>query len=249
MSQNLLVVREITKSYSYQGHRLPVLQRVSFEVARGQIMAILGPSGAGKSTLLRLLAGLEEPDTGRIWFLGSPARAGHPKLAMMFQDPCLLPWLTVWQNVAFGIQPLGLAPDQVVERVEEVLTWVGLSEVAHWRPERLSGGMAQRVALARALARRPCLLLLDEPFSALDLANRQTLGEMVRQIGAQGVGVVLVTHSVEEALRLADAVLVLSPRPGQIVFSSWGQNPLELEQAIVHTLRTQVQRPLVPIGK
>lgn len=109
--------------------------------------------------------------------------------------------------------------------------------------------MAQRVALARALARRPCLLLLDEPFSALDLSTRQNLGEMVRQIAAQGIGVVMVTHGIEEALRLTDAVLVLSCRPGQIVFSSGGQNPLELEQAIVRTLRTQVQRPLVPLGK
>jgi len=213
---SLLSAEGLSKSYSVRGRRVPVLLRVSLEVQAGQVLAVLGPSGAGKSTLLRLLAGLETPDEGEVRLRGEPIRAGHPELALMFQDPCLLPWLSVQENVHFGVRFMGLSGAESRRRVEEALAWVGLQEFADWYPHQLSGGMAQRVALARALARHPRVLLLDEPFSALDPPARHALGELIRRAAGEGIGVVLVTHDVEEAIRLADEVIVLTAGPGRV---------------------------------
>ncbi|WP_448595132.1 ABC transporter ATP-binding protein [Thermoflexus hugenholtzii] len=233
---SLLRAEGLSKSYAIRGRRVPVLRQVSLEVPEGRVLAVLGPSGAGKSTLLRLLAGLESPDEGEVRLRGNPVRAGHPELALMFQDPCLLPWLSVRENVRFGIRFLGLSGAESRRRVEEALAWVGLREVADWYPHQLSGGMAQRVALARALARQPRVLLLDEPFSALDAPTRQALGELIRRVAGEGIGVVLVTHDVEEAIRLADEVMILTARPGQVLLHrplrEWEAPHTALRQAL-----------------
>jgi len=233
---SLLKGEGLSKSYVVRRRRVPVLLRVSLEVPAGRVLAVLGPSGAGKSTLLRLLAGLEPPDEGEVRLRGNPVRAGHPELALMFQDPCLLPWLSVRENVLFGIRFLGLSGAESRRRVEEALAWVGLREVADWYPHQLSGGMAQRVALARALARQPRVLLLDEPFSALDAPTRQALGELIRRAAEEGIGVVIVTHNVEEAIRLADEVMILTARPGQVLLhqplQGWEDPHMTLRRAL-----------------
>ena len=234
---SLLSAEGLSKSYFIRGHRVPVLMRVSMEVAAGRVLAVLGPSGAGKSTLLRLLAGLEPPDEGHVKLCGEPIQAGHPALALMFQDPCLLPWLSVRENVRFGIRFMGLSGAESQRRVDEALAWVGLQEVADWYPHQLSGGMAQRVALARALARQPRVLLLDEPFSALDPLARQALGALIRRAAGEGIGVVMVTHNVEEAIQLADEVLVLTARPGRVLL----HQPLRGWEAPYSSLRQALE--------
>ena len=201
-------------SFSHGG--LPVLDGIDLVLARGEVLAVLGPSGCGKTTLLRLLAGLLSPDRGAIHLNGETPRPGQGS-AMIFQSYRLLPWKSVAANVAFALP--GLPAGDRASRVDEALRLVGLARVAGARPSELSGGMRQRVALARALACRPDVLLMDEPFAALDAQARELMqGELLRLVRqAGGPGVVFVTHSVDEALVLADRIVVLSPRPGRII--------------------------------
>ena len=213
---HVLVANQLAKHYNLGRQSLRVLSGVDLRVAAGEIVCLLGPSGAGKSTLLRLLAGLETPDAGSVYLDGRPVRAGHPHIGVVFQDPCLLPWLSVRENVRFGLRFLRRG-DDARQAVDRALERVGLAEVAGWYPHRLSGGMAQRVALARALARAPRVLLLDEPFSALDEPTRRGLAEHVRTIAREGVAVIMVTHHVDEALELGDRFLVLA-RGGRVVY-------------------------------
>jgi NitT/TauT family transport system ATP-binding protein len=196
---------------------LQVLDAVDLQVAPGEFVALLGPSGCGKSTLLRLVAGLEPATAGQISQDGQPITRPDPSRIVVFQDPTLFPWRTVWDNVALGPQARGLLKQQI-ERVEQVLQLVGLSEFARSYPHQLSGGMAQRVALARALVNDPKLLVLDEPLGKLDSLTRlQMQGELVRLWQQQGYSSLLVTHDVEEALFLAQRVVIFSPRPARIV--------------------------------
>lgn len=194
---------------------LPVLQDLELTVARGEVLVVLGPSGCGKSTLLRLIGGLIPADQGRVLLKGAPPVSGQG-IGVVFQNYRLLPWKTLRENIAFALPDL--PPEALAARVDEVLQLVGLSRFAGLWPSELSGGMKQRAALARALAPKPDLLLMDEPFAALDAQARELMqGELIRLVGeAGGPGVVFVTHSVDEALVLADRVLVLSPRPGRI---------------------------------
>lgn len=232
-----LAARSLVKRYQHRRRPVPVLEGVSLAVEEGEVLAVLGPSGCGKSTLLRLLAGLEAPDAGTVTLDGAPVRAGSPELAWVTQQPHLFPWRTVRGNVEFGGLFTVRDRRERARRTSQVLEWVGLQEVADWRPASLSGGMAQRVALARALVRRPRVLLMDEPFSAVDVTTRRVLGAEVRRWAREeGVTVVLVTHDVEEAAWLADRAMVLSPRPSRVVLERVNDDPSLFREAILEAL-------------
>jgi NitT/TauT family transport system ATP-binding protein len=195
---------------------LQVLDEVSLQVAPGEFVALLGPSGCGKSTLLRLVAGLEPATAGQIRQDGQPITRPDPSRIVVFQDPTLYPWRTVWDNVALGLQARGLLKQQR-HRVDDALTLVGLEEFADVFPHQLSGGMAQRVALARALVNDPQLLILDEPLGKLDSLTRLSMqSELVALWQRRGFSSLLVTHDVEEALFLAQRVIIFGQRPAAI---------------------------------
>ncbi|RQS71150.1 ABC transporter ATP-binding protein [Burkholderia sp. Bp8963] len=215
MTHPLLHAHGLTLGYGDQ-ERSTVLADVSLEVAAGEIVALLGPSGTGKSTLLRVLAGLERPGSGSVSVNGTVLNGPHPKVALAFQDPCLLPWLSAEKNVAFGLtfaHQDRLTHDERSDRIRSALRAVGLETAATLRPWQLSGGMAQRVALARSLARQPQVLLLDEPFSALDEVTRGAMQQLlVRVVSTTRCATVLVTHDIDEALLTADRILLLGAR-------------------------------------
>ncbi|MEV4377982.1 ABC transporter ATP-binding protein [Streptosporangium sp. NPDC049644] len=208
----------LSKSYGSARRAVHAVRDVSLKVRSSEFLAIIGPSGCGKTTLLRMVAGLETPTSGTISCWGrSPAElAREHRIGMVFQDPALLPWASLRRNVEFVYRAAGRRPDH--ERVHEALDLVGLTSLAHLRPHEASGGMRQRTALARALVMEPSLLLLDEPFGALDAITRRRLnGELERVWTAVRPTTVLITHSVEEAVMLADRVVVMSDRPATIL--------------------------------
>ena len=212
-----LTVQGVSHSFNLDGQALPVLDGVTFRAEPGEFVALLGPSGCGKSTLLRLVAGLEAPTRGSLLEDGQPITGPDPSRVVMFQDPTLFPWRTVWDNVALGLEARGLLKSQR-SRVDDALKLVGLSAFAKAYPHQLSGGMAQRVSLARALVNDPRLLVLDEPLGKLDSLTRLTMqGELVELWRRTGFTALLVTHDVEEALFLANRVLVFSERPARII--------------------------------
>ena len=195
----------------------PVLQDVSFHVAPGEFVSILGPSGCGKSTLLRLIAGLSPISSGSILIDGMTPANARETVSFIFQDPTLLPWRTVRGNVALGPELEGMARERRNERVSSMLALVGLQHVADSYPRQLSGGMKMRVSIARALVSNPHLLLLDEPFAALDEITRDRMNEeLLRLKEEHGWTVIFVTHSVAEAVFLSERVLVLAPHPGRL---------------------------------
>lgn len=207
---------EITNVVKRYPNGALALGGVSLAVKPGEFLVIVGGSGCGKSTLLRLIAGLDRATAGTILLDGTPVLKPRPEIGMVFQEPRLMPWLTIDRNIAFGIRHLPAAEQRA--RVSEVLARVGLSSHAgHW-PRELSGGQAQRVALARALVGQPEVLLFDEPFSALDALIRTDLEEHLLDLWAEDrPTMVLVTHDIEEALFLADRIVVMRPSPGRIV--------------------------------
>jgi sulfonate transport system ATP-binding protein len=191
------------------------LSDISLRVQPAEIVALVGASGCGKSTLLRIVAGLDEPTSGRALLNEEPIIGPSPAVGVVFQEPRLMPWLTVRQNVRFGLAALPEAEQQ--QRTDAVLARVGLADFAEALPRQLSGGMAQRVAIARALVAQPALLLLDEPFSALDPFTKMDLQEHLLHIWAYDrPTLLLVTHDLEEALVLSDRVVVLRGRPGRV---------------------------------
>lgn len=203
--------------FDLEGQTLAVLDDVSFKVEPGEFVALLGPSGCGKSTLLRLVSGLEAPRRGTLHEDGAVLDGPDPSRVVMFQDPTLYPWRTVWNNVALGLEIRGLLKQQK-HRVDEALKLVGLTDFAQAYPHQLSGGMAQRVSLARALVNDPRLLILDEPLGKLDALTRLAMqNELVELWQRNRFTALLVTHDVEEALFLATRVLVFSERPATIV--------------------------------
>ncbi|TBN56762.1 ABC transporter ATP-binding protein [Glaciihabitans arcticus] len=191
-----------------------VLREVDLEIAPGEIVALLGPSGCGKSTLLRQIGGLDQPTEGNVEIDGNPVTGIDPRSAVAFQEPRLLPWRSVRRNIEVGLAR-GTASDAGRQRVEELLRLVQLTDAGGLRPRQISGGMAQRASLARALARGPGVLLLDEPFGALDALTRLTMQDLLLDLhAAEPATILFVTHDVEEALYLADRVVLLGVEPG-----------------------------------
>ncbi|MCA9953464.1 MAG: ABC transporter ATP-binding protein [Anaerolineales bacterium] len=198
------------------GEKQQVLADLSFALPAGGFTALVGPSGVGKSTLVRLLGGLLRPSSGHIHY-ANQQNGQLPSIGLMFQKDNLMPWRTAYENVRLPLEVQGLAGREVDTAVRDMLTLVGLTGFEHSYPAQLSGGMAQRVALARALVHRPALLLLDEPFGALDALTRERMGQELQRIwAALPVTVFMVTHSIQEAVLLADEVMVMGGQPATI---------------------------------
>jgi sulfonate transport system ATP-binding protein len=216
----MLKIDQICKIYPNGTH---ALERIELDVNAGEIVALVGGSGCGKTTLLRMISGLESPTRGAVSLDGDAIEAPHPAVGIVFQEARLLPWLTVSENIAFGLDHL--PKEQRDKRVDEALLRVGLSGYGERWPRELSGGQAQRVSIVRALVAHPKALLLDEPFSALDALTRASLQDHLLGLwDAHRPTMVLVTHDVEEAVLLADRAIVLQPRPGRI----FADIPIEL---------------------
>jgi NitT/TauT family transport system ATP-binding protein len=217
-SKDAVVCRGASKTWAAGTARAHVaLTGIDLDVAPGEFVSLLGPSGCGKSTLLYLIAGLEDATSGEIWSFGERVAAPSPQRSLIFQETSLFPWLTVWQNVSFGLSLKGVSTDERRQTAKEALQRVGLSEAMDKRPDELSGGMRQRVAVARALAMRPKVLLMDEPFAALDVQTRQKMQEFLLDVWRDsGASVLFVTHHIDEAVALSDRVVVFTSRPGRI---------------------------------
>ena len=218
-----ILVRDVRKTFQVAGdsgakRTIEVLDSVDLTVSRREVVALIGPNGSGKSTLLRIIGGLLQPDRGRVELAGEPVAGPSAKAAFVFQDARLLPWRDAAANIRLPLEFDGWSPARAAARTAELLDLVGLRDFAAARPHHLSGGMRQRVAIARALALQPSVLLLDEPFSALDALNRERFNvELLDLWTRTDTAILVVTHSIPEAIFLADRVLVLSPGPGRIV--------------------------------
>ncbi len=210
MAANLLTVDAVAKRFA---NDVLALDNVGFSVANGEFVSLVGPSGCGKSTILRLAAGLTTPTAGKIVWAGA-----RPRLGFVFQDAALMPWASVEKNVRLPLELLGTEENIIRKRVTDTLELVGLTAFTKAYPRELSGGMKMRVSLARALAPEPSVLLMDEPFAALDEFTRERLNDELRGLWqAKGLTILFVTHSIYESVYLSSRVLVLRPRPGRII--------------------------------
>jgi NitT/TauT family transport system ATP-binding protein len=209
----------VSRTFEGRGNSgvVEALRAIDLDVREGEFVAVIGRSGCGKSTLLRLVAGLLAPTGGQVWVAGTPVTSPRRDVAMMFQRPALLPWRSVLDNVLLPVEVFGWSRARHRDRACELLDMVGLTGFHHRRPHELSGGMQQRVALCRALIQQPRVMLMDEPFSALDALTREELAGLLQRVHMElRATTVFVTHSIQEAVLLADRVAVLSPRPGRI---------------------------------
>ena len=212
MAEVSLELKEIKKSFT-EGEA--VLDNISLEISKGEFITLLGSSGCGKTTLLNILAGFDVPDAGTVTLEGRPCGGPGPDRAVVFQEPALFPWLTALENVEIGLEAAGVPPDARRARALDMLALTGLSGREGQIPAELSGGQKQRVALARVLALSPPVLLMDEPFAALDAITREQMQSLLMALHARiGMGIVLVTHDVEEALLLGDEVCVMASGQG-----------------------------------
>lgn len=214
-----ILFRNTNKSFAVRSskERLIALDDVSFSVTGKEFVCLLGPSGCGKSTLLKIAAGLEFADSGTVVADEAPIKKPSPDRAMVFQDYALFPWLSVEENIAFGLEVNGVERDTVRERVERFISLVGLKGFEKTHPYQLSGGMKQRVGIARVLAMSPKVLLMDEPFGALDAFTRMEMQEELMNLWqTEPFTTIFVTHDVEEAVYLADRIVVMTSRPGRI---------------------------------
>ncbi len=211
-------MKDLYKTFTTSNGVLPVIDNISFEVSPGEVVTIVGASGSGKTTLLRMIAGLETPDRGSLTLNGHAIIEPGPERAMIFQHFGLMPWLSVLQNVVFGLKTLSISPAEKLERAHEAIGRVGLKGFEDFHPKHLSGGMQQRVGIARALAVRPSVLLCDEPFAAVDAMTRLLMQtDLLGIVTEQHATALLVTHDIEEALYLGDRVLVFSSRPARLI--------------------------------
>lgn len=216
-SEPVLRLRHVSAIFPDREEDFHALTDVSFDVYPQEFVCILGPSASGKSTLLRIISGLLQPSKGEVIFEGKKVLEPHAKIGLVFQNPNLMPWRSVIENVMLPLELQGMDVSAARKHAEELLRLVRLGDFADWLPRDLSGGMAQRVAIARSLVHDPDLLLLDEPFGALDALTRERMAlELLRIWEARRKTVIMVTHSISEALFLADRVLVLTPQPGRI---------------------------------
>ncbi len=213
----ILRAEHLYKHYVGRQGTLPAVEDISFDVQQGEFLCVVGPSGCGKTTLLRLLSGLLMPDRGQVFLHGKLLQDPCPQIGLVFQTANLMPWRTIYENVRLPLQIAHTPVAEATARVEEALQLVGLADFARSYPRELSGGMQQRVSIARALVHKPEVLLLDEPFGALDALTRENLNQQLMHLWtATGTTVVMVTHNIREAVFLADRVLVLSQRPGRV---------------------------------
>jgi ABC-type nitrate/sulfonate/bicarbonate transport system ATPase subunit len=216
--RGLISIQDVDKIFvSERGHRVHALSKTWIEVAEKDFICIVGPSGCGKSTLLRIIAGLEQATSGQVLYKGQVQNQPHPEIGMVFQQYSLLPWRTVEQNIVLGLEFERGSAQKKKEAAERYLELINMKQFRHAYPYELSGGMQQRVAIARALANDPQVLLMDEPFGALDAHTRILMQRELLRIWEKNMKTVLfVTHSVDEAIYLADRILVMSARPGQV---------------------------------
>lgn len=214
----LIVAEGVSQVYaSADGGLIPAVQSASFSIRAGEFVSVLGPSGCGKSTLLMMMAGLLQPSAGRILFNGSPVTRPHKKFGMVFQDAVLFPWRTVQKNVELPHEISKLRSASEINSAREMIALVGLAGFENKYPHELSGGMQQRVAIARALTLKPSLLLMDEPFGALDAMTREQMNLELQRISLEsGATIIFVTHSILEAAFLSDRVFVMNGRPSTV---------------------------------
>ena len=213
----IIEIKGVSKVFKQQDQTINALSGANLSIAKGEFVCLIGASGCGKSTLLRIMAGFERPTTGEALMWGKPIEEPDPGRGMVFQDYALFPWLTVRDNIGFGPASRGLSSGEVRATVDKFIDLVGLQKFAGAYPHQLSGGMKQRVAIARVLANDAELVLMDEPFGALDAMTRERLQDELLDIWQRtGLTVVFVTHSVEEAIFLAGRVVVMTPGPGRI---------------------------------
>lgn len=238
----ILQAHNICLGYQQNGSYRRVLENFNLSLSAGELVSILGPSGVGKSSLLRVLAGLQKPEKGEVRLFNEIVTEPHPSLAFIFQNPTLLPWLNVHKNVGFGLrfknQPK-ISKQVAEERILSVLADVGLTDAMHQYPDELSGGMAQRVALARALAKEPKIILLDEPFSALDKATRAQMQLLLSELMPKHqTAAILVTHDIDEALLVSHRIILVGGQPGNII----GQWQIPKYDGDEDTILFQLQR-------
>lgn len=242
-----LSIRGISKRFDSRGGKVQALQDVSLEIRDGEFVVLCGPSGCGKSTLLSIVAGLDPADKGEVLEDGKPVEGPGRDRTVVFQDHGLFPWLTARKNVEFGLKQAGLPAKERQKRAEEFLHLVHLSRFRDAYPHELSGGMKQRVAIARALALDPEVLLMDEPFSALDAQTREDLYVQLEEIWQRtGKTILFVTHNVREAVVLGDRVIMFSARPGRIKeqFQVQLARPRTIDQVDVARVAGQISRSL-----
>ncbi|MFM9442840.1 nitrate/sulfonate/bicarbonate ABC transporter ATP-binding protein [Streptomyces acidiscabies] len=247
----LLETVGLTKSYAGADGELPVLSGIDLQVRAGEVVALLGKSGSGKSTLLRCLAGLVPASSGTVTYKGTPLTGANPGTAMVFQTFALLPWLTVQQNVELGLEAKGVGPAERAEAARQAIELIGLDGFESAYPKELSGGMRQRVGFARALVVEPDVLMMDEPFSALDVLTAENLRGELMELWESGRfptrAIVLVTHNIEEAVLMADRIVVLGARPyGTIreVFEVGMDRPRDRDSAAFEDLIDRVYRTM-----
>lgn len=244
MSTTTLSCQQVTKVWGEHTPRsVLAVDRLDLDIAPGEFVVMIGPSGCGKSTLLSMMAGLQSITSGAVLLDGKPIKGPGPDRCMIFQEASLYPWLNVADNVTFGLKLRGVHKRERRERAAQLLRSVGLGDMLDKRPGELSGGMRQRAAIARALAMEPEVLLMDEPFAALDVQTRSKLQDFITSVWkASGASVVFVTHHIDEAIALADRIVVFTARPGSIksVIPVRLDRPRDPHDPAVHALRDQL---------
>ncbi|MND88470.1 Aliphatic sulfonates import ATP-binding protein SsuB [compost metagenome] len=239
---SFLTIHNVNKHFPQENKPLTVLNQIDLEIQQGEFISIVGSSGCGKSTLLRLIAGLDREYEGEIRLNGQPVQGPDLKRGLIFQEHRLLPWLTVNENVGLALEETALSPAEKKKLIQDHIELVGLKGFEKSYPHQLSGGMSQRVAIARGLVNKPDILLLDEPFGALDAITRDILQKELQRIWEkEKITMILVTHDIEEAVFLGDRVVVMSARPGKIkrIIPIDVAHPRQKENAQLFNLRNQ----------